>query len=93
MDKAKEFQEFLGEVKTEEVKEPTVEVMERATKKVCCELSKDVKCACQCCLRTWSFSLNTCEGCCTISSATCVFLSTIAIGIRDCLEQLDCDSK
>lgn len=93
MDKAKEFQLPVEQVKKAEVTEPTVEVMERATKKVCCELSKDVKCACQCCLRTWSFSLNTCEGCCTISSATCVFLSTIAIGIRDCLEQLDCDSK
>jgi hypothetical protein len=82
------------EEKHEEKKEaePTaVEVMERETKKVCCAINKDVRCACHYCLRCWSLSLNGCEGCCSILSATCLFLSSVALGCNKCLEQMDCD--
>ena len=76
-----------------EISETKIEVMERDAKEVCCIINKDVRCMCHCCIKTWSFSLNACEGCCTISSATCLFLSSVAIGIRDCLEFIDCNSK
>ena len=78
-----------------EVKEPKVENMERAMeeepKKRCCKVSEEVRCVCHCCLRSWSLSLNACEGCCAISSAACIFMSTLAIGCNKCLEQMDCD--
>lgn len=76
-----------------EIKEPTVETMEREPVKKCCKVSENVKCACHCCLRTWSLSLNACEGCCAISSAACIFMSTLAMGCNKCLEQMDCDGN
>lgn len=76
-----------------EIKEPTVETMEREPVKKCCKVSEKVKCACHCCLRTWSLSLNACEGCCAISSAACIFMSTLAMGCNKCLEQMDCDGN
>jgi hypothetical protein len=82
------------EEKHQEKKEPeptTIEVMERETKKVCCAINKDVRCACHYCLRCWSLSLNGCEGCCSMMSATCLFLSSLAMGCNKCLEQMDCD--
>ena len=74
-----------------EVKEPTCEEMDRETSKKCCTVSQQAKCACNCCLRTWSCSLNTVEGCCVVSSAACVFMSTVAIGCNKFLEYIDCD--
>jgi hypothetical protein len=74
-----------------EVKEPTCEEMDRETSKKCCTVSQQAKCACNCCLRTWSCSLNTVEGCCVISSAACIFMSTLAIGCNKFLEYIDCD--
>ena len=76
------------EIKTEEV---VAEVMEREPKKKCCELSKDVKCVCHCCLRTWSLSLNAMEGCCSVLSTGCLCLSALALDCNKCLEQMDCD--
>ena len=81
--------ELAREVK--EVKEPTYEEMERETSKKCCTVSEQAKCACNCCLKTWSCSLNTVEGCCVISSAACIFISTVAIGCNKFLEYIDCD--
>jgi len=75
----------------QEAEPTTVQVIERETKKVCCAINKDVRCACHYCLRCWSLSLNGCEGCCSILSATCLFLSTVALGCNKCLEQMDCD--
>ena len=87
-----EKHEEKHEDKQEEIVEPTtVEVMERETKKVCCAINKDVRCACHYCLRCWSLSLNGCEGCCSILSASCLFLSSVALGCNKCLEQMDCD--
>jgi hypothetical protein len=80
--------------KVNEVKEPKVENMERENeepKKRCCKVSEEVRCVCHCCLRSWSLSLNACEGCCAISSAACIFMSALAIGCNKCLEQMDCD--
>jgi hypothetical protein len=77
-----------------EIKEPTVERIEtneREPVKKCCKVSEQVKCACHCCLRSWSLSLNACEGCCAISSAACIFMSALAMGCNKCLEQMDCD--
>jgi hypothetical protein len=77
-----------------EIKEPTVERIssdEREPVKKCCKVSEQVRCACHCCLRSWSLSLNACEGCCAISSAACIFMSTLAMGCNKCLEQMDCD--
>jgi hypothetical protein len=77
-----------------QVKEPKLENMERENeepKKRCCKVSEEVRCVCHCCLRSWSLSLNACEGCCAISSAACIFMSTLAIGCNKCLEQMDCD--
>ena len=81
----------VKEVKEPEVKEPTYEEMERETSKKCCTVSQQAKCACNCCLKTWSCSLNTVEGCCVISSAACIFMSTVAIGCNKILEYIDCD--
>lgn len=81
--------ELAKEVK--EVKEPTCEEMERETNKKCCTVSQQAKCVCHCCLRTWSCSLNTVEGCCAVSSAACIFMSTLAIGCNKFLEYIDCD--
>jgi len=75
----------------QEMKEPTIEQMEREPVKKCCTVSQQVKCACHCCLRTWSCSLNACEGCCTVTSATCIFMSTLALACNKCLEYIDCD--
>jgi len=74
-----------------EVKEPTVEIIEREPVKKCCKVSEEVRCVCHCCLRSWSLSLNACEGCCAISSAACIFMSALAMGCNNCLEQMDCD--
>ena len=73
------------------VKEPTCEEMDRETSKKCCTVSQQAKCACNCCLRTWSCSLNTVEGCCTVTSMACIFMSTLAIGCNKFLEYIDCD--
>jgi len=81
--------ELAKEVK--EVKEPTCEEMDRETSKKCCTVSQQAKCACNCCLRTWSCSLNTVEGCCTVTSMACIFMSTLAIGCNKFLEYIDCD--
>jgi hypothetical protein len=74
-----------------EVKEPTCEQMDRETPKKCCTVSQQAKCACNCCLKTWSCSLNTVEGCCTVTSMACIFMSTLAIGCNKFLEYIDCD--
>jgi len=84
--------EVINEIN--EMNEPKVEKIEREEKepvKRCCKVSEQVRCACHCCLRSWSLSLNTCEGCCVVSSAVCIFMSTLAIGCNKCLEQMDCD--
>lgn len=84
--------ELAKEVKeVKEVKEPTCEEMDRETSKKCCTVSQQAKCACNCCLRTWSCSLNTVEGCCTVTSMACIFMSTLAIGCNKFLEYIDCD--
>lgn len=83
--------ELAREVKEPEVREPTYEEMERETVKKCCTVSEQAKCVCHCCLRTWSCSLNTVEGCCVISSAACIFMSTVAMGCNKFLEYIDCD--
>jgi hypothetical protein len=70
----------------------TVEKMDRLEEsKKCCKVSESTRCACHCCLRTWSFTLNGCEGCCAALSTCCLFASSVAMGINKCLEQMDCD--
>jgi len=77
-------------VETAEVA-PVVETMEREPVKKCCVLSPKVRSGCHYCVRCWSLSLNSVEGCCSILSAGCILLSNLAIGCNKCLEQLDCD--
>jgi hypothetical protein len=77
----------------EEKMERDIEMKKEQTTKHCCKENQQVKCVCHCCLRTWSLSLNVCEGCCAISSAMCIFMSTLAIGCNKCLEQMDCDGN
>ena len=86
-----ELAKEVKEVKEPEVRELTCEEMDRETSKKCCTVSQQAKCACNCCLKTWSCSLNTVEGCCVISSAACIFMSTVAIGCNKFLEYIDCD--
>ena len=79
-----------------EIKEPVVDNMQRdgdgeEPVKRCCKVSEQTRCACHCCLRSWSLTLNACEGCCAFSSAVCIFMSSLAIGCNKCLEQMDCD--
>jgi hypothetical protein len=79
-----------------EIKEPVVDNMQRdgdgaEPVKRCCKVSEQTRCACHCCLRSWSLILNACEGCCAFSSAVCIFMSSLAIGCNKCLEQMDCD--
>ena len=79
-----------------EIKEPVVDYMQRdgdgeEPVKRCCKVNEQTRCACHCCLRSWSLTLNACEGCCAFSSAVCIFMSSLAIGCNKCLEQMDCD--
>jgi len=91
-DKIEEIKEPMTLVElAKEIKEPTIERIEREPIKKCCSVSEEVRCICHCCIRSWSLSLNACEGCCAISSAACIFMSALAMGCNKCLEQMDCD--
>ena len=79
--------------KQEEVKVPEVIIMNREEEKPkkCCNLEDDTKKTLYCCVKSWSLCLNSCEGCCSALSTTCLFLSYLATGCNKCLEQMDCD--
>ena len=63
------------------------------SKKKCCSLSDEVKCAFWCCVKTWSFSLNSCEGLCSCLSNVCLCCSSTALDCNKCLEYIDCDGN
>ena len=69
-----------------------VEEMSRESKK-CCSLSHDIRCFFICCVKSWSLSLNCCEGLCSVLSDTCLCCSKAAIDCNKCLEYIDCDKK
>ena len=73
--------------------EPTTETMERDIPKKCCKISNDIKYGCHCCIKCWSCSLNSIEGCCSITSAFFLIMSNLAIGCNKCLEYIDCDGN
>jgi hypothetical protein len=72
---------------------PTTEtiIREEIGAKKCCSVSKDIYYVMYCCFKTWSFSLNVCEGGCMCLSKTCLLCSDLALGCNKCLEQMDCD--
>ena len=76
----------------QEIIKPT-ETMEREIPKKCCKLSNDIKFGCHCCIKCWSCSLNSIEGCCSITSAFFLIMSNLAIGCNKCLEYIDCDGN
>lgn len=69
------------------------ESMERDTKKVCCAISEGTRKTCHCCVRTWSLCLNGCECCCGGLSVCCIGMSNIALAVKACFEQMDCDGN
>ena len=72
---------------------PTTEtiIREEIGAKKCCSVSKDIYNVMYCCFKTWSFSLNVCEGGCMCLSKSCLLCSDLALGCNKCLEQMDCD--
>ena len=60
--------------------------------KKCCKVHPDYRCALLCCIKTWSCSLNCCEGILSFLSNTCLFCSKAAIDCNKCLEYIDCDN-
>ena len=80
--------------KQEEVRVPEVIIMDREEKpKKCCNLEDSTKKTLYCCVKSWSLCLNSCEGCCSALSTTCLFFSYLATGCNKCLEQMDCDGN
>jgi len=69
----------------------TIEKIERETKSICCEINKDVRCMCHCCLRTWSCSLKIFEGCCFGLSEAFSCLSRCTNDCGKCTEYVDCE--
>ena len=57
----------------------------------CCTISDEARCVFLCCVKSWSLSLNSCEGLCSCLSNMCLCLSTAALDCNKCLEYIDCD--
>ena len=62
-------------------------------KKKCCTLSDEVRCVFLCCVKSWSCSLNGCEGLCSCLSNVCLCFSATALDCNKCLEYIDCDGN
>jgi len=67
------------------------QTQEQETKNKCCTISDEVRCMFLCCVKSWSLSLNSCEGLCSCLSNICLCFSTVALDCNKCLEYIDCD--